>query len=71
MKDILSINNEELEIKTNKLKESILSKVDTLLTESKDTEIVNKLNDVKDEVSKMGSNKYNYYKLTQLKNGLD
>jgi hypothetical protein len=71
LKDILSINNEELEIRTNKLKESILTKVDTLLTESKEDNVISKLNDVKEEVSKMESNKYNYYKLTQLKNGLD
>jgi hypothetical protein len=70
-KEILSINNEELENRTNKLKESILVKVNTLLTESEDNDVISKLKDVKEEVNKMNSSKYNYFKLTQLKNGLD
>jgi hypothetical protein len=71
LKNILSISNEELESKTIELKESIVSKVSTLLSESTDDDLKSKLNNVKDEVESMTMSKYNYYRLTQLKNGLD
>jgi hypothetical protein len=71
LKNILSISNEELESKTIELKESIVSKVSTLLSESTDDDLKGKLNNVKDEVESMTMSKYNYYRLTQLKNGLD
>jgi hypothetical protein len=71
LKNILSISNEDLVSKTNELKESILNKVGTLLSESNDNDLYTKLNKVKSEVQEMDLSKYNYYKLTQLKNGLD
>jgi hypothetical protein len=71
LKTILSISNEELVSKTTELKESILSKVGSLLSESNDTDLTTKLSKVKDEVQEMDLSKYNYYRLTQLKNGLD
>lgn len=72
LKNILSITNEELEIKTNDLKESILSKVNNLLSEAvaNDNDLTTKLNKVKDEVNQMTLSKYNYYRLNELKNGL-
>jgi hypothetical protein len=71
LKTILSISNEDLISKTTELKESILNKVGSLLSESNDTDLTTKLSKVKDEVQEMNLSKYNYYRLTQLKNGLD
>ena len=71
LKTILSITNEDLVSKTTELKESILNKVSSLLSESNDDNLVTKLSEVKNEVQKMDLSKYNYYRLTQLKNGLD
>jgi uncharacterized protein (DUF1015 family) len=72
LKNILSIPSEELETKTIELKESITEKVNSLLNESVDNgEILSKLNKVKDEVNEMKTSRYNYYRLTELKNGLN
>ncbi len=71
LKTILSITHDDLIIKSNELRESIINQVSTLLNESNDTELTTKLNKVKDEVSKMTTSKYNYYRLTELKNGLN
>ena len=71
LKNILSIPYEELLLKTIELKESVLTKVDSLLTESNDVELKNKLDNVKNEVNEMLPSKYNYYRLTELKNGLN
>ena len=71
LKTILSISYEDLITKSNELQESIINQVSTLLSESNDTDLTTKLNKVKDEVSKMTTSKYNYYRLTELKNGLN
>ena len=71
LKTILSIPQDELTSKTTELKESIINQVSTLLSESNDTDLSTKLNKVKDEVSQMTTSKYNYYRLTELKNGLN
>jgi hypothetical protein len=71
LKSILSIPYEELVSKTTELKESVLTKVDSLLVESNDVELKSKLDNVKKEVSDMLPSKYNYYRLTELKNGLN
>ncbi len=71
LKNILSLSQDDLLIKTEELKENILSKVDTLLIESNDLELKNKLDSVKKEVSEMSPSKYNYYRLSELKNGLN
>jgi hypothetical protein len=70
LKTILSISNEDLVSKTTELKESILNRVGSLLSESNDNDLTTKLGKVKDEVQEMDLSKYNYYRLTQLKNGL-
>jgi len=70
LKTILSISNEDLVSKTTELKESILNRVGSLLSESNDNDFTTKLSKVKDEVQDMDLSKYNYYRLTQLKNGL-
>lgn len=72
LKNILTMTNDDLESKTNELKESILSKVNEILSESisNDTNLTDKLNGVQKEVKEMETSKYNYYRLTELKNGL-
>ena len=70
LKNILSITHEELLVKTTELKESINNQVSTLLSESNDTSLTTKLNSVRDEVTQMTTSRYNYYRLTELKNGL-
>jgi len=71
LKNILSITHEELLVKTTELKESINNQVSTLLNESNDTSLTTKLNSVRDEVTQMTTSRYNYYRLTELKNGLN
>ena len=71
MKNILSIPYDEIITKTTELKESIVSQVSTLLSESNDTDLSTKLNAVKDEVTQMYPSRYNYYRLNELKNGLN
>jgi len=71
LKNILVLNGEELVTKTSELKEAILTKVQNILSESKDTDLGVKLESVRTEVTTMEPSKYNYYRLTQLKNGLD
>lgn len=62
---------DELIDNSKKLSEEILSKINKLISESRDDEMIKKLNDVKLQVKDIKPNKYNYYKLTELKNGLD
>jgi hypothetical protein len=71
LKNILSISYDDLIIKSNELHESILGKVSTLMTESNDVDLTSRLKAVKDEVSQMSPSRYNYYRLTELKNGLN
>jgi hypothetical protein len=71
LKNILELNGEDLVVRTKELKETILNKVENILSESKDGDLGDKLQSVKNEVNTMELSKYNYYRLTQLKNGLD
>jgi hypothetical protein len=71
LKNIISLNDDELEVKTTELKESINNQVETLLSESTDTYFASKLSQVKNEVGEMKTSKLNYYRLTELKNGLN
>ena len=71
LKNIISLNDDELEVKTTELKESINNQVETLLSESTDTDFASKLSQVKNEVGEMKTSKLNYYRLTELKNGLN
>jgi hypothetical protein len=70
LQGILSLTDEDLEIKISDLKESILGQVGNILSESKDGDLTGKLTKVKDEVNEMKPSKFNYYRLVQLKNGL-
>jgi hypothetical protein len=71
LKNILSLSNEDLLTKTTELKESIINQVSTLISESNETDLSTKLKKVKDEVNEMFPSKLNYYRLTELKNGLN
>jgi ferredoxin-fold anticodon binding domain-containing protein len=71
LKNILSLSEDELNNKTTELKESILTQVGSLLSESNDTDLTNKLSNVEKEVKDMKPSKYNYYRLNELKNGLN
>lgn len=71
LKNILSLSTEELENNVPTLKEDILSRVTTMLNESSDNDLTNKLNSVVSEVKQMETSKYNYFRLKQLKDGLD
>jgi hypothetical protein len=71
LKNILSLSNQEIEEKTKNLSEEILSSISNILSEDTDNELKQKLNKVKLEVMYMKPSKYNYFKLLELKNGLD
>lgn len=70
-KNIMSLSNEELLTKTEEIKENINSKIETILTESKDKEINEKLDKVKQEVNTKEVSRLNYFRLMELRNGLD
>lgn len=70
LQGILSLTDEDLQVKISDLKESILGQVGSILSESKDYDLTGKLTKVKDEVNEMKPSKFNYYRLVQLKNGL-
>jgi uncharacterized protein (DUF1015 family) len=71
LKNILSIPYEDLLSKTIELKESVINQVSTLLSESNETDLSTKLKAVKEEVTQMSPSRYNYYRLNELKNGLN
>jgi len=70
-KDIMSLSNDELVVKTAELKEGINNKIESLLVESNDKEMNEKLNKVKQEVNTKEISRLNYFRLVELKNGLD
>lgn len=70
LKEILAIPHAEMVTNTNELKESILTQVDGLLKEATD-DFETKLKKVQQEVKEMEPSKYNYYRLQELKNGLN
>ena len=71
LKNILSISYQDLNNQTEELKESILNQVGTILNESNDSDLKSKLNNVKNEVINIKPSRYNYYRLMELKNGLN
>lgn len=70
LKDILSLTNDETEVKMNELKENVQEKITQLLSETNDQILKDKLSGALSEMKEMNSSKYNYYRLLQLKNGL-
>jgi hypothetical protein len=71
LQTIIEMNEETIVENTENLKNDILKKVNSLILESTDKSLIDKLNDVKKQVENSTPSKYSYYKLTQLKNGLD
>jgi hypothetical protein len=71
LKSIVSLTDDEVQSKTKELKESILNKVNNLISESTDTDLRDKLNKVVSEVNTTTPSKYNFYKLKELENGLN
>jgi hypothetical protein len=70
-KNIVAMSDDDIKTKTEELKENIISKVNNLLSESLEIDFLDKLQNVKDEVIKTTPSKYGYYKLKELKKGLD
>ena len=71
LKDILSMSSEDVEVKTRELKESLNERLSTLISESADVDMKQKLNKVKEEVNNKQTSRISYYNLVELKNGLD
>lgn len=71
LRSIISMSDDDIEKEMIELKESIIEDVSKLLNESTDSDFNQKLENVKIEVNSMSKNKYNYYRLKQLKNGLN
>ena len=67
---IVSMTSEQLVNEMTTIKKELNDKLDTLLKESSEDSVVNKLMNVKSEVDKSEVSRYNYYKLIELKNGL-
>lgn len=65
------LNTKDIDIKIQELSETITKKINKILLENSDSDIVAKLDKVKKDVSNITPTKYNYYKLLELKNGLD
>ncbi len=71
LKNILSMNQEDLDKNISELKENVLDQVSKILTENSDQDLSKKLTQVQEEVNKMTFSKINYFKLKELKNGLN
>ena len=67
---IMSMSHDELINEMSLVKTELNSKIENLLSESTDYLMVEKLKKVKSDVNESEITKYNYYKLTELKNGL-
>ena len=70
-KKIISMKSDELNSEMNSLKENMSQKIEKLLSESSDSAFVNKLNEVKRNISESETNKFNYYRLIELSKNLD
>jgi hypothetical protein len=71
LKNVLSLNNDDLKKSITDLKESINNKITNLLSESSETELSDKLNSVRNEIQEMNISRVNYLRLKQLKSDLD
>lgn len=70
-KNIVSLSESELNIQIDTIKNELNQKIDSLLSESNDSELRNKLNSVKTEVNESKNSKFNYYRLMTLKEGFN
>lgn len=69
-KEIISMSVEELNESTDNLRSEINTKIDTLLSESTEDDVKEKLNSVLSEINILETNRFNYYRLMTLKDGL-
>ena len=67
---IVSMTESELETETQKIKSEINQKIESILKESTDGLMNEKLNKVKEDLNESELTKYNYFKMTELKKGL-
>jgi len=67
---IISIPNNELKSKFNELREEVSEKMENILKEEMNEDVKDKVKKVTETLPTMEITKFNYYKLTQLKNGL-
>ncbi len=67
---IVSMPNDELIKETKNLKKELSSKIDSLIKESSEDTLKDKLKNVMSEINKSDTTKFDYYKLIELKNGL-
>jgi succinate dehydrogenase flavin-adding protein (antitoxin of CptAB toxin-antitoxin module) len=68
--DILSITDDDLQKNFQTLKEEAKVKTNAMLMTESNLDVKNKLTEVLDEINRMTVTRFNYYKLTELKNGL-
>lgn len=68
LKDILSLNQEDLKTKFTELTESINQKLDSIV--ESDVEFISKSKEVKTEINEMNQSKYNLYRLEELLSNL-
>ncbi len=67
---IVSMPNDELIKETKNLKKELTNKIDSLIKESSEDTLKDKLKNVMSEINKSDTTKFDYYKLIELKNGL-
>lgn len=70
LKNILSLNRDELKTNIDSLKSELNECLVVSLNESTDSEVKDKINHVLSEIKEMGYNHFNYYKLQELKKDL-
>lgn len=70
-KKLISIPESELISEMTTLRDDLNNKVDSMIKESVDSELIEKLNKVKQDVNSSDVTKYNYYRLCELKTGLN
>ena len=68
--EIVSMSTNEIENETKKLKKELLGKIDSLIKESNEDTLKDKLKIVVSEINNTDTTKFDYYKLLELKNNL-
>lgn len=71
LKSILNLTEEELRNKIVSLKENVMNKINTILSESTEEALISKLNEVKYQLDKIEYDKYSFYKISQLAKDLE
>ncbi len=67
---LLSTPDEKLNQKYDFLKEDVIEKLETLLSENEDSEVTQKINETINKLQTEGYDKINYFKLKQLRENL-